>query len=152
MRIRRATTDDLEGIVALQNAAYAENAALLGATPLPLKADYAQILRDMEAWVCEGRHGLDGALILEWRPADLLIWSVAAHPRARGHGVGKHLLALAHDRAKDLGRDTIRLYTASVYAKNLAWYARNGFSEESRENLGDRTLVNMIKTIERREN
>ncbi|MDE2361871.1 MAG: GNAT family N-acetyltransferase [Hyphomicrobiales bacterium] len=148
MRMRRASGDDLDKVVALQKAAYAENEALLGARPLPLEADYAKILQEMEAWLCESERGVDGALILEWRPDDLLIWSVAAHPQARSAGVGKRLLALAHERARDMQRGTIRLYTASVYARNLAWYARNGFREEWRERLGDRTRVHMVKTLD----
>ena len=83
MNLRRATTDDHDAIVALQQAAYAQNQILLGAVPLPLLADYAQILRDMEVWLIDSGAALDGALILEFRPDDMLIWSVASHPRAR---------------------------------------------------------------------
>ena len=42
----------------------------------------------------------------------------------------------------------IRLYTASLFLKNIDWYARNGFVEESREALPDRIKVNMIKKLD----
>lgn len=145
--IRRATVEDCEAIAALQRAAYAQNAIVLGATPIPLAADYAQILRDMECWTIDGNDGLDGALILEFRPADMLIWSVASHPSARSRGVGSDLLAFAQRRAREKGRDTIRLYTASVYDSNIAWYKRQGFAEESREPLSDRVKANMVKKL-----
>ena len=145
--IRRASARDCDSISALQRAAYAQNAVVLGATPIPLAADYSEILRTMECWAVDGHDGLDGALILEYRPVDMLIWSVASHPRARGRGVGRRLLEFAHERARENARDTIRLYTASVYAGNIAWYARQGFVEESREQLSDRVEVNMVKKL-----
>lgn len=143
--IRRADLQDCDAVASLQRAAYAQNAIVLGATPIPLAADYSEILRDMECWVVDGSDGIDGALILEYRPGDMLIWSVASHPQARGRGVGRELLAFAHNRARENRRDTIRLYTASVYDSNIAWYRRQGFIEESRETLSDRVKVNMIK-------
>ncbi len=148
MRIRRAASADRDALTALQHAAYAENARILGATPIPLQVDYAKILREMEVWLADGAVGVEGALILEFRDEDMLIWSVAAHPHAREKGVGRELLALAHERARESGRDTIRLYTASVYERNIAWYARRGFIVESREALSDRVKVNMVKKLE----
>ena len=48
MILRRATDGDFDALLALQQAAYEENGKLLGATPMPLQADYKHILRDME--------------------------------------------------------------------------------------------------------
>ena len=143
--LRRATTADHDALVALQNAAYAQNAVILGATPLPLQADYGDILRDMEVWLIESGAQLDGALMLEFRAADMLIWSIASHPRARGAGIGRRLLDHAQLRAREERRELIRLYTAEVLIANIEWYGRNGFAIESREQLADRTLVNMVK-------
>ena len=148
MILRRATDEDCDALQSLQAAAYAENARILGATPKPLQADYAKILREMEVWLAGPREKPEGALVLEFRGADMLIWSVATHPNARGTGVGRGLLALAEKRARDEKRGVIRLYTASVYLSNIDWYARNGFAEESREVLDDRVLVNMIKKLD----
>lgn len=148
MILRRANEDDCEALSALQRAAYEENARILGATPMPLQADYAQILRDMEVWLAGPRNDPDGALVLEFRDDDMLIWSVATHPKARGTGVGRGLLALAEKRARDEKRKAMRLYTASLYLSNIDWYTRHGFVEESREVLADRIRVNMIKKLD----
>ena len=77
---RQATDDDRAAIETLQHAAYARNRALIGVTPLPLKEDYAEIMRspEREVWLAEERGRLKGVLILQKRPNDLLIWSVAA--------------------------------------------------------------------------
>lgn len=148
MILRRANEDDGDALSALQRAAYEENARILGATPMPLQADYAQVLRDMEVWLAGPRNDPDGALVLEFRDDDMLIWSVATHPKARGTGVGRGLLALAEKRARDEKRTKIRLYTASLYLTNIDWYARHGFAEETREALPDRVMVHMLKTID----
>lgn len=148
MILRRANEDDCAALGALQRAAYEENARILGATPIPLQADYAQVLRDMEVWLAGPRNDPDGALVLEIRQDDVLIWSVATHPKARGAGIGRGLLALAEKRARDEKRAKIRLYTASLYLTNIDWYARHGFVEEKRETLPDRVMVHMLNTID----
>ena len=101
--LRPATADDLAAVTALQQAAYAKNRALLGVQPLPLTADYAQVFSAYEIWLAERAHGLDGVLILQARPDDLLIWSVATAPAAQGSGVGNHLLQFAESHARGLG-------------------------------------------------
>ena len=77
MTLRRAKPDDLPAVVGLQRAAYAKNRPLLGVEPLPLLADYAEILAEYEVYLAERDGALDGVLILEPRADDLLIWSVA---------------------------------------------------------------------------
>ncbi|WP_406854905.1 GNAT family N-acetyltransferase [Alsobacter sp. KACC 23698] len=144
--LRRATPDDLGALVALQRAAYAQNRALLGVEPLPLQADYEAVLRDWEVWLADGPAGLAGALILELRPDDLLIWSVAADPGAQRSGFGNRLLAAAEERARQLGRTAIRLYTGQALTHNVAWYSRKGYRVESVEPMPDRILVHMVKT------
>ena len=61
-------------------------------------------------------------LILEPRPDDLLIWSVAVAPAAQGRGVGNPMLAFAEMRARELGVACIRLYTGEPLTGNIAWY------------------------------
>jgi len=105
--LRRATRDDLPAVVALQRAAYAKNRPLLGVEPLPLLADYSEILADYEVYLAERDGALDGVLILEPRPDDLLIWSVATAPQAQGRGIGNTMLAFTEMRARDLGRTNL---------------------------------------------
>src|SRR5215216_3436980 len=101
--LRRATMADVDAVTALQQAAYANNRELLGVEPLPLLADYTEILTDYEVWLAEEPDGLQGVLILKSHPDDLLIWSVATAPSAEGQGLGRRLLAAAEQRAKELG-------------------------------------------------
>ena len=144
--LRRATSADLDALVALQRAAYAPNRAVLGVEPIPLQADYEAVLRDWEVWLADGPAGLAGALILEPRPGDLLIWSIAANPAAQRSGIGNRLLAAAEERARQLGRKAIRLYTGQALTHNVAWYSRHGYRVEGVEQMPDRAIVHMVKT------
>jgi len=145
--LRRATSADLDAVVALQRAAYAKNRPLLGVEPLPLLADYRQVFADYEVWLAESADAVDGVLILEPRKDDLLIWSVAVGPAAQGRGVGNVMLAFAESRARELDRPCIRLYTGAPLTANIAWYNRQGYVHESTEDMGDRVVVNLIKHL-----
>jgi ribosomal protein S18 acetylase RimI-like enzyme len=145
--LRRASDADRDAVVALQHAAYAKNRPLLGVEPLPLLVDYAQVFADYEVWLAETGAALDGALILEPRPGDLLIWSISVAPATQGRGVGNVMLAFAEARGRALGRSCIRLYTGQPLGSNIAWYNRHGYVHESTEDMGDRVVVNLIKHL-----
>ena len=145
--LRRATTGDLSAVTALQQAAYAKNRPLLGVEPLPLLADYAQVMSGYEVYLAERDGVLDGVLILEPRADDLLIWSVATAPHAQGRGTGNTMLAFAEARARELGVACIRLYTGEPLTGNIAWYGRHGYAHERTEDMGDRRIVHLIKQL-----
>ena len=147
-RLRRALAADVPALVALQQAAYARNRPLLGVEPMPLLADYADILATQEIWLAEDRGVLEGALILDLRGGALLIWSVAVAPAAQGRGIGNRLLAAADQRARELGHVTLRLYTGEPLTGNIAWYERHGYAVERVEALPERRLVHMVKTLQ----
>jgi N-acetylglutamate synthase-like GNAT family acetyltransferase len=143
--LRRAGAADIDAVVALQRAAYEKNRGLLGVEPLPLLADYADVLRDYEVWLADGADGLAGVLILEPRADDLLIWSIACAPAAQRQRLGRRLLAAADARALAFGLRTVRLYTGEPLVDNIAWYQRRGYTIERVEQLPGRRLVHMAK-------
>jgi len=143
--LRRANASDIARVTALQQTAYARNRSILGVEPLPLLADYAEILSSHEIWLAEGAGGLAGVLILALRSDDLLLWSVATAPAMRGTGLGNRLLAATEARARELGRRCVRLYTGEKLADNIAWYERHGYRRERIEQLDDRRIVHLAK-------
>ena len=145
--LRRATAADLDRVVTLQRASYVWNRARLGVEPIPLLADYNAVLRDMEVWLAEDTGGLRGVLILEPRADDLLLWSVAVSPGRQGAGLGRSLLAATEDRARQLGRSVIRLYTGTVLTERVAWYGRHGYVVERVEEKSDRSVTHMVKHL-----
>lgn len=149
MKVRRAAGSDLEAIVELQRAAYAPNRLVLGVEPLPLQADYADIMRRMEVWLAESRDQttIEGVLILEQRADDLLVWSIATDPARQSVGLGRFMLQWAEQRARELGRTVMRLYTGTLLIERVAWYRRHGFDVERIEQMPDRSTTHMIKRL-----
>lgn len=148
--LTRAGPDDCPAVERLQRAAYALNRELLGVEPMPLQADYDDIFRDHEVWIKPGEKSgdVDAALILETdRPDDILIWSVSTAPEVQKNGLGHTLLKCAEQRARELGRDRIRLYTGQPLTHLVAWYSRHGYAVERIEEMADRTAVHMIKHL-----
>ena len=145
--LRRAVPGDRAALEALQRAAYAKNRPLLGVEPLPLLADYGEIMQTMEVWCVGDGSRLAGALILERRPDDLLIWSIATDPAEPASGLGRRLLAAAEARAAELGRTTVRLYTGTPLKHLVAWYGRHGYSIERVEQMPDRSITHMLKQV-----
>lgn len=146
--IRRATAVDLPGIVAMQQAAYASGRKTTGVEALPLRADYDSIFAQHECWILGDGEALEGVLILELRPDDLLIWSIATHPRMRSKGLGSRLFDFAVQRTRDTRRTVMRLYTNERLTRNIAWYTRRGFTIERIEEMADRCAVHMKKILE----
>jgi len=144
---RRAELSDVAAIEALQRAAYARNRTLLGVEPLPLQANYKEIVERMELWLFGPPHELRGVLALEVEHDALLIWSVASAPAAQGAGLGGIMLDFAERRARELNLAGVRLYTGEKLRDNVDWYRRRGFAIERLETLADRAIVHMRKRL-----
>jgi GNAT superfamily N-acetyltransferase len=145
---RRAGPGDVAAVEALQRAAYARNRILLGVEPMPLMADYAEIVARMEVWLFGPAEAPLGVLALDAEPDALLIWSVATAPASQGAGLGGAMLDFAEARGRALGLPRLRLYTGEKLAANVDWYRRRGFANDRIEVLADRTVVHMSKKLD----
>ena len=130
--IRRAGPDDVDALRAIATAAYQKYVPRIGHNPAPMTADYAQAVRDQQAWAAIQNGSIAGFAILIPRPGYLLLDNVAVLPAAQGHGIGARLLALAEDHARSLGLSEIRLYINEAMIENLTYYPRHGYTETRR--------------------
>ena len=146
-RLRRASDQDADILLAFQREAYAHNRELLGVEPLPLRADYHEIIATKECWLSETGTRVDGALIIEVENEALLIWSIAVSPRMQGTGLGGQMLKFAEKRAHELGLKQITLYTGQKLGRNINWYTHHGFRIARLEALSDRNIVHMVKAV-----
>ncbi len=105
------------------------------------------MLARYEVWLADQDGALAGALVLDPHPDHLMIWSVSVAPAHQGTGLGNALLAAAEARARDLDLSELRLYTGDKLVRNIDWYARRGYATERVEDLPDRRLVHMTKTL-----
>lgn len=145
--LRRAGPSDAAKVTAHQRAAYEPNRVIMGADPLPLRADYHDVLKQHEGWLLERDGKLAGVLIVHPREDDLYVWNISVAPAAQGAGIGNMLLAAAHERAAAHKRSVLRLRTAQKMQRNVDWYSRNGFAIERTDVEADRVIVHMIKRL-----
>ena len=129
LTIRRATAADAAAVRALTMEAYAKWVPVVGAEPLPMRADYDKAVVEHAVDLLEE----DGSLraLIEMTPASdhLLIVNIAVRPDQQGKGLGGALLGHAERFARSLSLDEIQLYTNMRMTSNLAFYGRRGYQE-----------------------
>jgi GNAT superfamily N-acetyltransferase len=130
--IRLAREADVADVRTLVQAAYAPYLERLPMAPVPLSADYETLVSAAACRVAATDERVVGLLVVWPHGEHLLIENLAVLPSAQGKGIGGLLLDRAEQEARQLGLDTVRLYTNAQMHENLAYYARRGFRETSR--------------------
>ena len=130
--LRRATDDDVDGIVQLVQSAFGKYVERMGRTPAPMLADYDELMRTSRVWVMEDRRELVGVLVTRAHADHLLLDVIAVSPNAQGGGHGLALLGRAERDAREEHLVEIRLCTNEAMTENLEFYCRRGFHETSR--------------------
>jgi GNAT superfamily N-acetyltransferase len=112
-KVRRAAAGDASQICSLHRASIrqlcstAYTAAEIAAWVEPLEPQrYLPLMRQFEFYVVEDEEVV-GFLILDLDSAELN--ALYLHPRAVGRGIGRRLVALAEDRARQTGLRKLRL-------------------------------------------
>lgn len=142
--IRVAVMADRAAVEGLVHAAYAPWIEVIGTQPLPMVADYAELIRAGRVWVLDP---IEGLIVLVPEDGVLLIENVAVNPAAQGRGLGGRLLAFAEEQARSLGLPTLRLYTNEKMTSNIARYERLGYVAVAREDINGRHAVHMRKHL-----
>jgi ribosomal protein S18 acetylase RimI-like enzyme len=146
--LRRATAADAAAVRALTMEAYAKWAAIVGAEPLPMRADYNRAVVEHVIDLLEEDGNLSA--LIEMKPASdhLLIVNIAVRPDQQRRGLGGGLMSHAEEFARSLGLDEIRLYTNVRMVSNQAFYGRRGYREFRRaENAPGLVAVFMRKKL-----
>ncbi len=140
-RPERARPEDAPDLTELARRAYERFIPIMNAVPLPMTADYAALIENADVWVIRGAAGIGASLVLVPGGDHLLIESIAVDPDRQGEGLGRLLLHWAHERARELGFEELRLYTNVLMHENRAWYKRAGYTELHEEQRGDKRIV-----------
>ncbi|WP_328733200.1 GNAT family N-acetyltransferase [Falsiroseomonas selenitidurans] len=127
--------------------AYAPWKALTGAPPLPMQDDYAARCAAGQAFVLIADRALAGLIVLEDFPDHLWIDNVAVDPARAGKGLGRTLMGFAEAEARRRFLPELRLLTNALMARNIALYARLGFTETARRVEKGRARVYMARAL-----
>lgn len=144
---RPAVREDAPRLRSLAERAYSPWIEVIGAIPLPMTADYGTLITEHEAWITGPGDTPSGSLVLMRDPDHLLLWSIAVDPSAKGAGLGSFLLNFTLTRAEELDLPEVRLFTNVLMDTNRAWYARHGFRETGRKQIGDKHVVYMARPV-----
>jgi ribosomal protein S18 acetylase RimI-like enzyme len=152
MGIRLAECADRAAVETIVRAAYEPWAQVIGTPPLPLVADYGELIAQKRVHVLENggisdNGGIDALIVLEVIDGVLLVDNVAVRPGRQGRGLGRRLMAFAEFRARSLGLPALRLYTNEKMISNIGLYESLGYRETEREAIDGRHVVHMRKEL-----
>jgi ribosomal protein S18 acetylase RimI-like enzyme len=144
--IRKARGADIGAIRSIVESAYGAYIERIGIRPGPMDADHAgQVERGLVRVAEDG--SVVGLVVLVEEPGQLLIENVAVAPNRQGEGIGRALLGHAEEAARGAGLGGVRLFTHEKMSENLALYARLGYREQERRDMGGFSLVFLRKSL-----
>ncbi len=145
--IRLATARDYDAVVQIVNAAYEKYIARIGRKPMPMLADYAELIARETVHVLEHDAAVCGLVVLYCEDAHVLLENIAVAPNAQGKGIGKRLMQFVEEFTRAQGRNEIRLYTHEKMVENIEIYKHLGYVETERRQENGFRRVFMAKQL-----
>jgi GNAT superfamily N-acetyltransferase len=131
VRIRRARLRDAAAIESLLRESFGEYKRAYTAEAFdittPGKHEIEKRIKNWKLWVAVHAHVIVGTVSAHAEGAALHIRSMAVHPRMRGHGIGKSLLARVEHFARDNGYKRLVLSTTPFLIPAIRLYEDSGF-------------------------
>lgn len=128
--------------------AYQPYVARMGVPPAPMRSDYKAVIAKSQVWLAEDGWTLLGLLVVESEPEGLLIHNVAVDPDFHNRGVGRRLLMLAEDLARQAGHGQIRIYANQAMVESKVFYERHGYQEFDRREEGGYQRIYLYKLVD----
>jgi len=145
--IRGARPEDAPAVSDCIAAAYGHYVARIGKPPAPMLEDYAKVIQRHDVFVLNVSEKIIGVLVLIKQERSILLTNVAVHPDHQGQGFGRKLIAIAEEKARNVGFDAVTLYTNEQMTENIELYKKLGFEETERRLEKGYHRVYMRKTV-----
>ncbi|MBZ9906090.1 GNAT family N-acetyltransferase [Mesorhizobium sp. BR115XR7A] len=148
IRFRPAEPADAAAIRDIVRAAYAKWVPVIGREPLPMRADYEKAVAEHPFDLAVEDSRIVG--MIETTLADDHLWieNVCVAPEAQGRGIGRLLLERAEIKAREAGRNGLRLLTNGAFEANVSLYKRHGYTVDREEPFMNGVTVYMSKRLE----
>ena len=147
-KMRLAEVDESEAVSRVVDAAYSKWIAVIGRKPLPMLADYPQLISQRFVYVLMDGKQIAAVLVIWPSSGSLYIDNIAVHPDYQRQGIGERLLGFAEQKAREVGLPRLTLVTNAKMESNQAYYRKHGYSETRRDLTADgREVVWMHKPI-----
>jgi [ribosomal protein S18]-alanine N-acetyltransferase len=147
-RIRRARLDDLDALLALEQAAFQPyRQARRASLRRSLSSSHQSV------WVidADGRKGGLAALLVVWHfPHRLRVYDVAVRPDLQGHGLGSRLMHHAEGLARKSGATWVTLEADPREPDLVPWYETQGYRTVARlprYYRNGRAALRMVKRV-----
>lgn len=138
---RKAERNDLPALLALVNSAYRGEVSRLGWTTEAdlISGDQRTDLPSLEVvfdqegsvfFIAEDSGGkLLACVNLQQRKHDLYLGMLSVHPELQNRGLGKQMLQMAENHARNVGCSRIIMTVISLRVELIAWYKRHGYAD-----------------------
>jgi len=134
--IRKAVSDDSEGLQTCMNSAYSGYLERLNGNRLPpMDVDYADEIRNYPTWVFVVNSQIAGGVILAFEDRYASLANIAVHPKYQGLGIGRQLMNFAESMATKKNYSEIRLATHNLLTENVSLYTHLGWVEYDRDDM-----------------
>jgi N-acetylglutamate synthase-like GNAT family acetyltransferase len=146
--VRPARAADVADVQRLVDVAFTPYIPRIGERPMPMDNDYPRLVDEGHCWVAVHAGRIVGMAQLSVATDHVEVETLAVAPDARGAGIGRTLLELAEEQAREHGLPEVRLCTNQAMTENLAYYPRRGFRETHRDTQHGFHRVFFAKPVE----
>lgn len=132
VEIRTAVETDVTDIRLCAQQAYVKYVQRMNREPAPMHADFTSQIAMGCVAVAISHSRLMGYVVSYPEDSLFKLESVAVMPDYSGRGIGKLLIEYAEKSAKQIGYETMELYTNEAMSENIAMYPKIGYVEVGR--------------------
>ena len=145
--IRQATSRDAGDVAECVCRAFIDYIPLIGKQPQPMLDVYPALISQSRVYLAASQEKIVGVLVVDETDEGFCIDTLAIHPAFQGCGIGKQLIDLAENLAKQRQFQSVYLATNSLMFKTQGIYTHLGFVEYDKRIVNSYNRIMMRKKI-----